>query len=137
MIIKEFNCKAHGDFESDAPYCPQGCSTEAERVFLTPPSYLSDKTKSSDGHLKQLAFDFKMTNMTNDGGRRAVMSTCESDVERKLNSGFRPMGANIQSAVSGFRLPIGDNVLNHPDIKHRLRQPTPMVMGRYDAKVEA
>lgn len=61
-VLKEWKCDAHGYFESTEPECPHGCTT-INRVFLTPVSVKSDRTKGSDKTLEQLAIDFNMSDI--------------------------------------------------------------------------
>lgn len=60
MVIKEWRCKDHGDFEGSHPICPgMGCRSQSvERVFLTPPGFKSDALKRHEAGIKQLAQDY-------------------------------------------------------------------------------
>ena len=61
-VIHDYKCPAHGYFESREPVCPHGC-TDVQVVFLQPVGVTSDRTKGSDKTLKQLALDFKMSDV--------------------------------------------------------------------------
>lgn len=74
MILKEFRCAAHGDFEASHPICPHmGCESEhVERVFLTPVGLRSDRTKATDSTLDGIARDYRLSDMNNRGGRAVL-----------------------------------------------------------------
>lgn len=62
-VIKEFFCKAHGNFEAMEAACPHGCSASAvQRVFLTAPGY-PQQMHGIDRTLNNLANDYNMTDM--------------------------------------------------------------------------
>ncbi len=61
-VKNDYKCPAHGYFESREPVCPHGC-TDVQVVFLQPVGVTSDRTKGSDKTLKQLALDFKMSDV--------------------------------------------------------------------------
>lgn len=73
-VKKEWVCMAHGNFEADAPVCPAGCTTNVERVFLTAPAGLSEKTKVVDTHLQRLAASYGYTDLSNRNGSVAASS---------------------------------------------------------------
>lgn len=63
MIIKEWRCKQHGDFESSHPICPAlGCrSKQVERVFLTAPGVKSEFVTRHEAGVKKLAAAYGQT----------------------------------------------------------------------------
>ena len=61
-VKNDYKCPAHGYFESTEAVCPHGC-TDVHVVFLQPVATVSDRTKGSDKTLKQLALDFKMSDI--------------------------------------------------------------------------
>ena len=66
-ILKEYRCKAHGEFEAYAPECPYGCSARfVEREFRTAPAYHDGKTARTDRNLRGLAEQAGLTDMRND-----------------------------------------------------------------------
>ncbi len=73
MIIKEYRCKAHGNFESsdENPVCPYGCDV-VDRVFMTPPGFRSDATRRMDSNTEMLAKSYGLTDMNNRGGRPVI-----------------------------------------------------------------
>jgi hypothetical protein len=63
-VLKDYLCSVHGVFESREPKCPiKFCKGELSVVFLKPVGIKSEKTKSNDKNLKQLAIDFDMTDI--------------------------------------------------------------------------
>lgn len=69
MPLHDFRCAAHGNFESTEPICPHGCDGSfVQKVFLKAPGLTSDRTKGIDKNLRDLAADYRMTNMTNRNG---------------------------------------------------------------------
>ena len=63
-ILKDFKCNKHGYFEGYKPACPmKGCDAEVYQVHLQAPGLVSAKTKATDKTVKQLAIDFKMSNI--------------------------------------------------------------------------
>lgn len=73
-IMKEWSCSAHGYFNSEYAKCPYGCTGNMfiQRVFLTPPSIGTVRTKNIDKTLVGLANRFNMTDMNNQNGTGAV-----------------------------------------------------------------
>lgn len=73
MIIKEYRCIGHGvEFESseEIPTCPYGCSGgQVVQEFRTPPGIMSGQTRTVDRFADQIAGDYGLTDMHNDGGR--------------------------------------------------------------------
>jgi hypothetical protein len=62
-VIKSYQCKEHGYFDAwDDPACPE-CGAEAKQVFIKPFSIKTGRTKKAVATLKQLAADYKMTNI--------------------------------------------------------------------------
>lgn len=57
-VTHDFECVAHGVFESRAkrPKCPKGCSAGfVTKVFLTPPNFGSQRVRTSDKLVKEMA----------------------------------------------------------------------------------
>ena len=67
-VLHDFLCAAHGKFSSFDGACPHGCSAVFVTRMLSAPAILSDRTKGIDKNLRDLASDFRMTNMTNRNG---------------------------------------------------------------------
>ena len=63
-VLKDYLCTEHGVFESREAKCPiKFCKGELSVVFLKPVGVKSEKTKSNDRNLKQLALEFDMTDI--------------------------------------------------------------------------
>jgi len=63
-VLHDYHCSEHGYFESREAKCPMKmCAGEVMMVFLQPPGLIGEKTKKNDKNLKQLAMDFKMTDI--------------------------------------------------------------------------
>lgn len=94
-VLKEWKCKAHGFFESFEKRCPKGCTT-VEQAFLTPVGTRSDRTKSADANLRQIALDFGLSNMASarEGEPTRIKTKQQRDAEAlevKLRHRFAPM----------------------------------------------
>lgn len=73
-ILRDYKCQEHGFFEGFEPNCPEGCGDELVlQVFLKSPGFVSDKSKSTDAHLRGLAREFDMSNIksTREGENQA------------------------------------------------------------------
>lgn len=83
MVIKEWRCKKHGDFESSHPICPaMGCrSQEVERVFLTAPSVKSEFVTRHEQGVKKLAAAYGQTDFRT---ARAGESSKKHDLGQRL-----------------------------------------------------
>ena len=63
-VLKDYMCTEHGVFESWEAKCPMKfCKGELSVIFLKPVGMKSEKTKSNDRNLKQLALEFDMTDI--------------------------------------------------------------------------
>lgn len=63
-VLNDYKCDTHGYFEGFEAQCPmKQCSSEVSLVFLKPVGLKSDTTKHNDKTIKQLAMDFKMTDV--------------------------------------------------------------------------
>ena len=78
MILKDYKCPAHGYFESDTAVCfVDNCEANVMRVHLRAPGIKSERTKGIDTKAKQLAMDYKMTNIkTAKEGESLVNTVC-------------------------------------------------------------
>ena len=66
-ILREYRCKAHGEFEAYAPECPYGCSARFVTVEIrTAPAYHNGRTANTDRNLRGLAEQAGLTDMKND-----------------------------------------------------------------------
>lgn len=63
-VLHDYFCSEHGIFEAWEAKCPMKiCKGEISQVFLKPVGLKSDKTKSTDKNLQNLALDFGMTDI--------------------------------------------------------------------------
>lgn len=69
-VLRDWNCKAHGVFESSdpSPRCPKGCNA-VEPIFLRAPAVRTNgRTKRIDSTLTELAADFGLTDLSTRNG---------------------------------------------------------------------
>lgn len=71
MILRDYNCLAHGIFEGTEPVCPRGCKGNGfvSIIHLKAPSIGTARTKSLDNITRNLANQFGLTDMDNRGGQ--------------------------------------------------------------------
>ena len=118
-ILNDYKCPEHGYFEAYAAICPEGCEEGVMIVHLQSPGMLSDKTKGSDKTIKQLAMDFKMTDIksTREGDSQAGYykrqnadvppEVAEAQAVKEVRPGDSAIwgggmkGLNMQSILSG------------------------------------
>jgi hypothetical protein len=70
MPLRDWNCKAHGVFESSepAPRCPKGCNA-VEAIFLRAPAVrTSQRTSNIDRTLDELATQFGLSDLSTRNG---------------------------------------------------------------------
>ena len=111
-VIKEWECKAHGYFDSSEPACPHGCPEAfVQRVFLTPPSIGSAGTKTVDTTLNNLAKDYGMTDIRNTDGQSVANATPAASLPFKptwqqLGKNFDVRGLGVQpgNALEGLKV---------------------------------
>jgi len=75
-ITRDFECMAHGVFESVelTPKCPKGCSKKfVKLVHLQAPGHIGAKTKNADRIFKDVAKQAGLTDMRNDKEGGSVM----------------------------------------------------------------
>lgn len=127
-VIKEWECKAHGYFDSPEQRCPHGCPEQfVDRVFLTAPNIRSGKTTTADQTLRGLAQDFGMTDIH---GAREGQSVAEVTPASSapFKAQWQPLNKNFD--VRGMGMQSG-NALE--GLKSALSKPTPgTIVGRYD-----
>ena len=146
-VLSDWSCAAHGVFESMTGRCPHGCSNSfVNKVFLQAPGLKSARTTNIDKTLQNLAGDFGLTDLNNQGGTSAVVRpnsravAAREQLMGKLGDtshawGQIPTGsAGVNQAIASQKL-VPDNALS--SIKPSLVQPRPMVVGKHDAKIEA
>lgn len=116
-IVKEYFCPGHGDFESDKPICPKGCSVAAEREFRTPPAYHNGKTARTDRMVREQVESFGLSNIRS--SREGETARIASPQEKKMEEFNRAVRAKYPSPWG--KLPQGDNAI-------------PAVMSQYHAE---
>jgi hypothetical protein len=67
MVLKEWRCETHGDFEDSLPLCPR-CKRIAKRVFLTPPNIGSVKQQNITRALDHILPSQNLANYSNATG---------------------------------------------------------------------
>ena len=108
MILKEWTCLAHGNFDSFWPKCPAGCEGKiVRRAFRTPPGVTSPQTKGVDGTLRQLAAEYGLSDMNNHGGETGVRQPSQSTVD--FNEMFAPRNVGVGQ---GGTLQVGKGIVN-------------------------
>ena len=116
-ILKDFKCNKHGYFEGYKPACPmKGCDAEVYQVHLQAPGLVSAKTKATDKTVKQLAIDFKMSDIksTREGEHQSgylkkygAKEAPPADVPREARAGDAAVwgggfqNLNMQSILAG------------------------------------
>ena len=123
-VIKEWECKAHGYFDSSEAVCPHGCPEQfVERVFLTAPGIKSQGTSRSDAMLNTLAKDYNMSDIRNGKNGESV-----ADSTPGFRTQWQSLGKNFD--VRGLGVQPG-NALE--GLKGSMTGPKPgSILGRYD-----
>lgn len=63
-VLHDYECEAHGHFESKTGKCPSGCSKSfVKMVFLQPVGVKGARTKFVDAELRAQARQYGMTNL--------------------------------------------------------------------------
>lgn len=89
-VMREYRCFGHGFFESEEPRCPRGCTT-VERAFLTAPGHYSKKTAAIDATFKQIAKDYRLSDMNNRDGKPARVVRAPQGEARAQQDRFSEM----------------------------------------------
>jgi len=146
MIIKEYVCAAHGDFDADSPTCPHGCSGEGmvERVFRTPVSIGTRQYANINNTLQNIATEYNLSDMNNfsgEGLRRSDWKTHKRLNEaseavmrngNSLNDYFKPISAGAQVATQGQGGTIRKTSSGVEMYGVNLAKPAAKVAGSYD-----
>lgn len=73
-VLNDYECLAHGHFESTEPKCPSGCSRAfVQVVFLKAVGTRSGKTRFVDTELKRQAEQYGLTNLKTGQRGESVM----------------------------------------------------------------
>lgn len=98
-VLHDYECAAHGIFESDAPKCPHGCGARFVRlIFLKAPGIRSNGTRVADQSIRALAGDYGLTNLGTPRGDESVMQS----LRRAETPDFASRFVDIQHAKPGF-----------------------------------
>ena len=148
-VLHDYFCSEHGIFEAWEAKCPMKiCKGEISKVFLKPVGMKSDKTKSTDKNLKQLAIDYDMTDIksTKEGEHQTGYMKRKNKLTDKQfeqateamaaqNNQPRPgdsviwgggNGINMKSVLGGqFKSVMGESVGINPKSAGDLRGPAP------------
>lgn len=115
-VIKEYLCRAHGQFESSAPSpkCPVGCNS-VERVFMTAPGVVtSGRTKNIDNTLTELASHFGLGDLSTKNG--SVMSSIkESSKPDHIRASYNALYGDPRTEMLRPRFDSPSNVANMLD----------------------
>ena len=126
MPLKEYRCKAHGEFESYDAVCPHGCSKRfVVQEFRTAFKIGTRGAKVMDQTTKDLAGDFGLSDVRVDKDGGSVM-----DALRKAdNADFRPRWGAPAKEVSSLMGSAGvqGQQMNIP----KLPKLTPQIVGRH------
>jgi len=136
-VVHDYVCAAHGGFESKTGVCPHGCDKAfVQKVFLKAPGMTTGRTKNIDKDTRQLAMDFKMTDMSNRGGngvgRVDQGSAQRVEQARQMQEMFAPRWGSVATGDSGITQALAqhkvmpDNALS--SLKPILTQPKPLVV---------
>jgi hypothetical protein len=95
-IVKEWNCRAHGEFENASGKCPSGCpkSFVVQEIRTAPAYRRPGKMRWVDQQMKGIARDAGLTDMRSDG--KAGISVRAADLRRKQ------VAAEAESRKSGM-----------------------------------
>ena len=107
MILKDFKCPTHGYFESDIASCfVDDCEANVMRVHLRAPGFKSERTKGIDTKAKQLAMDYKMTNIktAREGENQAGYYTRNNEKPVEQPREARPGDAAIWGGGAGMSM---------------------------------
>ena len=111
MIIKEWNCLAHGAFDGPSlddganPPCPHGCGNSmVERSFRTAPSIQSQGYRNINASFKSLAAEHGLTNMSNKNAMQDGIGMKRSTPEtyRRLNQATEMIMGASKSGMQGM-----------------------------------
>jgi hypothetical protein len=139
VITKEWQCSGHGYFEAAAadgevPKCPHGCAKRfVKRVFLTAPSIRSARTTNSDKTIRNLAQDFRMSDVKNDKAGGSVMDAMRKGNPQKPSWGQIPRNAKNLKDVGfggGTGGAMSDGLAHTKTVVGNLPGPRPVFQGR-------
>lgn len=143
MPLDAYVCLAHGAFDSFDGLCPHGCEKSLVRKKLAGPAILSDRTKGIDRHLRNLASDFNLTNMSNGKGYVGGNDDAAAKRNREMEEMFRPSWGTmergamktdaVQHALAEHRAQ-PDNALGQ--VTDLLTNPVPIPVASFGSKAD-
>lgn len=112
-VMKEWECRLHGAFESTHPLCPEiGCDSEdVKRVFLTPPTISDGMLKRFDRGIKRSVDMYGLKNLRSARGGEAAYGNegkgmlWGNDVQKVLGV---DMGALLQASATPLQVTHAD-----------------------------
>lgn len=115
-IMKEWACKAHGEFDSTEAKCPHGCHGTVIRVFLTAPGINTGMVGRVDKTLGKFAKDYGLGDVSNRNGSVANSVNVQSadrfrrrPEEYDVESGFRDKEHKKRADPTPYWLDLGDH----------------------------
>lgn len=143
-VLHDYQCKAHGIFESMTGRCPHGCvDSFVDKVFLKAPGGISGATRAVDKNLGSLAADYTMSNMSNRGG---AVGNPHPESEKRVRETEKRLselaptwgtvgkeGNAIQEAISAHNATPGNALAQVKDV---LTGPKPLVVGASGSKAD-
>jgi hypothetical protein len=157
-VLKEYCCRAHGPFEGFRPVCPRGCTTVERRFYTAPAVRTNGHTKAVDKSLNDLAGQFRLTDMRNDGGRSSVAACRRQSFSPDIEAAYEKIGGPWQTVPKGGQYVVGrgpqnqgpgahaavqsrmaDNVapIDYVQaVKPELQRPKTIIAGRYDHPID-
>ena len=111
MIIKEWNCLAHGAFDAPSlddgenPGCPHGCGNSmVERAFRTAPAFQTQGYRNMNATFDTLAREQGVTNMSNKHAMQDGIGMRKSTPEthRRLNEATQLIMHHSKAGLEGM-----------------------------------
>jgi hypothetical protein len=106
VIIKEYLCLAHGDFEAGEPKCPCGCEGDmmVQRVFRTAPSIQTQGYRNTNATFESLAREHGLSDMDNsDGGGMRLADAATRHRLAKATEMVAPSGRDVNEYFADVR----------------------------------
>lgn len=133
MPLKEFSCKAHGNFESYSAQCPHGCPARfVKQEIRTAPAYRSAGTKFTDSTLRTLAADYGLTNLKNDKDSSSVMASLRKGEDINTPR-WSKVGTDIAGALGSIGAQPENNYGAYAAQQARVRLSSATIVGRHRA----
>lgn len=98
-VLADYECPAHGRFESLEQKCPHGCTGGVKKIFLTAPGFIGQRTKNRDLMSKDISRRTGLTDLSNKDGL-SVMENYNKKYKKKDASIAMPAADNIGAAIA-------------------------------------